>query len=97
MNIQAIMKQAQKLQKDMMKEKEEIDNTEFEVIKSFVKIKSKGKKITSVSIEVDELSKEDIEMLQDLIQLAINELNEKIDSETEKKMGKFSQGLPGLF
>lgn len=97
MNIQAIMKQAQKLQKDMMKEKEEIDNTEFEVIKSFVKIKSKGKKITSVSIEMDELSKEDIEMLQDLIQLAINELNEKIDSETEKKMGKFSQGLPGLF
>jgi len=98
MNIQAMMKQAQKLQKDMMNAKEEIDNTDFEITKSFVEIKAKGnKKIQSIKINIDELEKEDIEVLEDLIQVAINELMDKIDKETEKKMGKFSTGMPGLF
>ena len=50
MNIQAMMKQAQKLQSDMMKAKKEIDETTFEVTKSFVTVKAKGnKKIESIN------------------------------------------------
>ncbi len=98
MNLQAMMKQAQKLQKDMMNAKEEIDNTDYEISKSFVTIKAKGNKtITSIDINMDSLEKEDVEVLQDLIQVAINELFSNIDKDIEKKMGKFSNGMPGLF
>lgn len=98
MNIQAMMKQAQKLQKDMMNAKDEIDNTEFEVTKSFVQVKAKGnKKIQSIKIDMDSLEKDDVEVLEDLLQVAINELMDNIDKETEKKMGKYTQGMPGLF
>ena len=98
MNIQAMMKQAQKMQKDMMDAKKEIDAKDFEITKSFVTIKMKGNKtITEVIINEENLEKEDIEMLQDLILVATNELMEIIDTETEVKMGKFTQGMPGLF
>ena len=98
MNIQAMMKQAQKLQKDMMNAKDEIDNTEFEVTKSFVQVKAKGnKKIQSIKIDMESLEKDDVEVLEDLLQVAINELMDNIDKETEKKMGKYTQGMPGLF
>lgn len=98
MNLQAMVKQAQKLQKDMMNAKSELDNMDFDLEKSFVTIKAKGnKKIQSIKINMDLLEKDDIEVLEDLIQVAINELMDKIDVETEKRLGKFSQGLPGLF
>lgn len=98
MNIQAMMKQAQKLQKDMLNAKEEIDNTDFEVTKSFVSVKAKGnRKIESIKIDMESLEKDDIEMLEDLLQVAITELMNTIDKETEKKMGKYTQGMPGLF
>lgn len=98
MNIQAMMKQAQKLQKDMMNAKKEIDDTVFENTKSFVTIKATGnKKIESIKIEMDEISKDDIEMIEDMITVTLNELMDKIDVEIEKKMGKYTQGMPGLF
>ena len=98
MNIQAMMKQAQKLQKDMMNAKKEIDETEFECTKSFLTVKAMGnKKIKSIKIDMDNISKDEIEMVEDLMLVAINELMEKIDKETEKKMGKYTQGMPGLF
>lgn len=98
MNIQAMMKQAQKLQKDMMDAKKQIDETTFEVTKSFVTVVAKGnKKIESIKIDIESLDKDEIEMAQDLIQVAINELIDKIDKETENKMGKYTQGMPGLF
>ena len=98
MNIQAMMKQAQKLQKDMMNAKKEIDETEFECTKSFITVKAMGnKKIKSIKIDMDSISKDEVEMVEDLILVAINELMDKIDKETEKKMGKYTQGMPGLF
>jgi len=98
MNIQAMMKQAQKLQKDMMEEKKEIDEKSFEITKSFVTIVAKGnKKIESIKIDMDSLDKDEIEMTQDLVQVAINELFNNIDNEVESKMGKYTQGMPGLF
>ncbi len=98
MNIQAMMKQAQKLQKDMMEEKEKIDKMEFESTNSFVAAKVNGKKeVMEVKINQEKLDKEDIEMLQDIIMVAINNCLKQVDEETEKKMGKYTQGMPGLF
>ena len=97
MNMQAMLKQAQKLQKDMLKTKEEIDSTEFVGENSFVKVTLKGdRKAVKVEIDSDSLDKEDIEALEDMIVLAINDANKKIDKMTESKMGKFGN-IPGLF
>ena len=98
MNIQAMMKQAQKLQKDMMNVKDEIDSTEFIGESSLVKVTVKGTKEV-VKVEIDKsnsLDSDDIEMLEDMILVAINEANKKVDEMTEKKMGKFGN-IPGLF
>ena len=98
MNIQAMMKQAQAMQKDMMKIKDEVDNTEFTGESSLVKVTVKGtKEVVKVEISAeDSLDKDDIEMLQDMIMVAINEANKKVDATLEKKMGKFGN-IPGLF
>jgi len=97
MNMQAMLKQAQALQKDMMKAKEEIDSTEFVGENSFVKVTLKGdRKAVKVEIDSESLDKEDIEALEDMIVLAINDANKKIDKMTESKMGKFGN-IPGLF
>lgn len=97
MNMQAMLKQAQALQKDMMKAKEEIDSTEFVGENSFVKVILKGdREAVKVEIDSESLDKEDIEALEDMIVLAINDANKKIDKMTESKMGKFGN-IPGLF
>ena len=98
MNIQAMMKQAQALQKDMLKAKKEIDEKEFVGESSLVKITLLDtKEVKSVKIDSSsELDKEDIEMLEDMIMVAFNDATKKIDAETEKKMGKFAN-IPGLF
>ena len=96
MNIQAMMKQAQKLQKEMMSAKEEIDNKIFTGTSSFVTVNVKGTK-EIVDIKIDEKEIDDIEMLQDMLVVAINNAMKEIDKETEAKMGKYTQGMPGLF
>ena len=98
MNIQAMMKQAQNLQKEMMKVKEEIDSTEFTGESSLVKVTIKGTKEV-VKIEIDKsnsLDADDLEMLEDMIVVAMNTAMKKVDEMTEKKMGKFGN-IPGLF
>lgn len=96
MNMQAMMQQAQKLQRDMMKAKNEIDEKEFTSTQGFLTIEMKGnKEVTSVKIDKENLDKDDIEMLEDLISLAVNDNVKKIEKETESKMGKFG-GLSGL-
>ena len=98
MNMQALMKQAQKIQNDMMKAKEEINNTIYDGSSSFVSIKMSGeKKLLEVKIDSENLDKEDIEMLSDMIIVAVNEAMKKIDKDTEEKLGKYTQGMPGLF
>ena len=98
MNIQAMMKQAQALQKDMMKIKDEVDKTEFTGESSLVKVTVKGtKEVVKVEINTKEgLDADDIEMLQDMIMVAINQANDKVDETLDSKMGKFGN-IPGLF
>ena len=93
-----MMKQEKKLQKDMMKAKEEIDNTVFTGKSSFVTVEVKGtKEVQKVKVDAEQIDKDDIEMLEDMIQVAINDANKQIDEETERKMGKYTKGMPGLF
>ena len=97
MNMQAILKQAQSMQKEMLKVKDEIDSTEFSGESSFVKVVMKGnKEVVSVSINAESLDSDDIEALQDMLVVAINNASKKIDEVTEKKMGKFGN-IPGMF
>lgn len=98
MNMQAMMKQAQKLQKDMMNSKKEIDNSTFVGKSSLVSVEMKGtKEIISVKIDAERIEKDEIEMLEDMIQVAVNEASQKVDKLTEEKMGKYTKGMPGLF
>ena len=99
MNIQALMKQAQTLQKDMQNAEEEIEKTTFEGESSLVKVKVNGKKeVLSISIENKEnLEKDDLEILEDMIMVALNNAFKKVDDLREKKMSKYSNMMPGLF
>lgn len=97
MNMQAMLRQAQQMQKEMLKAKEEIDSSEFVGESSFVKVTLKGDKtVKQVKIDAESLDKDDIEALEDMIVVAVNDANKKIDAETQKKMGKFGN-IPGLF
>lgn len=96
MNMQAMMQQAQKLQRDMLKAKDEVEGKTFTSKQSLVEVVMKGnKEVLSVKIEAENLDKEDIEMLEDMIVLAVNENIKQIDKEMENKLGKFG-GMAGL-
>lgn len=99
MNMQAILKQAQNLQKDMMKTKEELDKMEFVGTSSLVSIKVNGKKdVLSVKINADDnFDVSDLEILEEMIQVAINDAFKQVDKATENKMGKYSSMMPGMF
>ena len=95
MNIQALMKQAQTLQKDMMKAKEEIDNMVFIGESSFVKVEVKGtKEVIKITIDED-ISNDDKEIIEDMLVIALNQAFSQVDKMTEQKMGKFSSMMPG--
>lgn len=97
MNIQALMKQAQNMQREITKEKEEIDKMEFTGSSSLVSVVVNGKKeILKVNIEKDEGLFEDISMLEDMIMLAVNNAFKEVDKKTEEKLGKYSNMMSGL-
>ena len=98
MNIQNLMREAQKMQKDLQKTQKELENTEYEGSSSLVKVVLNGnKEMKSIKIDFDEeLSGEDIEMLEDMIMVAYNDAAKKVDSDKDKKLGKYGAGLSGL-
>lgn len=99
MNMQAMLRQAQNMQRDMMKAQEEINNMSFTGENGFVKVTVKGNKtISNVEIEnKDTLDSDDVEMLQDMILVATNDALKQVDKITEEKLGKYTKGIPGLF
>ena len=101
-NIQQLARQAQKLQADMDKAKEELDAKEYSATAggNAVKVTVVGKmEIQSIEIEPEVVDPEDVEMLSDLIIAAANEALRAAASDREEKMEKLSGGLnmPGLF
>ena len=99
MNMQAIMKQAQAMQRDMLKAKEEIDAMEFTGESSLVKVTVKGtKEVVKVEINKDsDLTTDELEILEDMILVATNQALKQVDEITDKKLGKYTNSLPGLF
>ena len=99
MNMQAMLRQAQALQKDMLNAKKKVDEMEFTSESSLVKITMKGtKEVVSVEIKNDgNFDADDLEMLQDMIMVAINDVNKKVDKAMEEHVGKYTKGMPGLF
>lgn len=94
MNMQAMMAQAQKMQKEIMAKKEEVNNKEFEEKNDFVEIVIMGnKKIKKITINRD--SAKDLETLEDMIIIAYNKALEKVEKETEKALGAYGS-LNGL-
>ena len=98
MKKQVMMKKDQQLQKNMMSEKNIIDEMRFVGKSSFVTVTLKGtKEVEKVEILEKNLEPDEIEMLQDMILVAMNDALKQIDVETEKRLGKYTQGMPGLF
>ncbi len=92
-NMQALLKQAQKMQEEMQKAQEEITNSEFEGTSGggAVKVTVSGDKfVKMIELEPEIVDPEDIEMLSDLITAAVNEALRKVDDMTKEKMGAFS-------
>ena len=99
MNMQALMKQAQAMQRDITNIKNEIDSSVFGGKSSLVSVQVKGtKEIVKVSIDegAKDLVVDDLSMLEDMVVLALNDAFSKVDKVTEEKMGKYSSMMPGL-
>ena len=97
MNMQSLMAQAQKMQKDIMNKKEEINKQIFIGNSQGIEVTVNGKKeLLSIKINEDK-KKEDLEMLQDMIVVAVNDALKKVDSAIEKSMGQYGSAFNGLF
>jgi nucleoid-associated protein EbfC len=99
MNIQNMMKQAQQMQERMQKQMEEM-RIEATAGGDMVTVVINGsKQVQSLKIDPEAVSKEDVEMLQDLILAALNDAHRKADEAMSKQMQGMMGGMkiPGLF
>lgn len=98
MNMQALMQQAQRMQKDIQKKQEEIQKGEYTGTSELVDIIIYGsKKVKSVKLKnMTSFDDEDVEILEDMIKLAMNDAISKVDKETEAKLGAYGKQLGGL-
>jgi DNA-binding YbaB/EbfC family protein len=98
MNIQNMMKQAQQMQERLQKQMAEM-RVEATAGGGMVTVVVNGaKQLQSIKIDPDVVSKDDVEMLQDLILAAINDAHRKADEAMAQQMGGMMGGLkiPGL-
>ncbi len=95
-NMQGMMKKMQKMQKEMMQAQEELNVKEFEGTAGggMVKVTVNGQReVLGVNLDPSVVDPEDVEMLQDLVVVAINDALKKVEETTTSTMGKFTQGL----
>lgn len=95
-NMQQLMKQAQRMQEEALKAKQEIAETEIEGVaqNGLVKVVITGnKEPMSVSIDPQIVDPDDTEMLEDLILVALKDASEKADELNAQKLGPLSGGL----
>ncbi len=102
MNMQQIMRQAQKMQKKMEEAQEEAGNQVVEASAGggMVNVKVNGKQeLLEITLEKDVVNPDDIEMLQDLIIAAVNEGMKKAQQVMQDKLQGITGGLniPGMF
>lgn len=97
-NMQGMMRQMQKLQKEMGKAQDALNEKEFTATAgNVVEVTFTGdKKMKQITIKEEAVDPEDVDMLQDVIVLAINDCLAQIEEESQKTMGKYTKGLPGF-
>ena len=91
-----MLKQAQKMQQDMMKMQEELENAEYTATAGggvVTAVVSGKKELVSLAIEPDAVDPEDVEMLQDMIIAAVNEALRKAETSAGENMAKLTGGL----
>lgn len=102
-NMNNLMKQAKKMQEQMVKVQEELEQKTVEASAGggVVTVIASGKKeIVEINIKPEAVDPDDVEMLQDLILAAINEALRKADEMVQGEMSKITGGMgmpPGLF
>jgi DNA-binding YbaB/EbfC family protein len=98
-----LMKQAMKMQQDMEKAREELEEKTVEASSGGGAVKvvaTCAKEIKSIEISPEVVDPDDVEMLQDLVLAAVSEALRMADEQTQQTMSKFTGGMgniPGLF
>jgi DNA-binding YbaB/EbfC family protein len=98
-NMQAMMRQAQKMQQDMQKAQEKLEESEVVATSGggVVEVTLNGKKeLLDIKIKPEAMDPEDPEMLEDLVIAAFNDAYDKVDELTQEVMGPFTGMLGGL-
>ncbi|MBE7023223.1 MAG: YbaB/EbfC family nucleoid-associated protein [Clostridia bacterium] len=101
-NMNQMLKQAKKMQEQMMKMQEEMEEKVYEASSGggAVTVKMNGKReLEEVILKPDVVDPDDIEMLQDLIMVAVNDVLHKVEETSADEMSKLTGGIniPGLF
>ena len=101
-NMNAMLKQAQKMQEDMNAMQAELETKEFEVSAGggMVKITITGKKeVKSITVAPEIVDPDDIETLEDVLVAAVNEAIKRVEDSAAEEMSKItgSLNIPGLF
>lgn len=101
-NMQAMLRQAQKMQEDMAALQEELDAREYEIKAGggVVSVKINGKKeILSIDIQPEIVDPDDVETLSDILVAAVNEAIKRVESTNSEEMDKVTKGInmPGMF
>ncbi len=97
MNIQAMMAQARKMQKDIEKTTMEIENSTYFFENENIYVEATGNnKIKQIKIKNEDIL-EDKEILEDIVVVAVNDVLNQILKTKESKLGKYTAGLGGLF
>ena len=94
-NMNNMIRQAQKMQQDMMKAQEELESKSYEASAGGVvtAVVSGKKEITSVTIDPEAVDPDDVEMLQDLVVAAVNEAMRAASADAASAMGQLTGGL----
>ena len=104
-NMQAMIRQAQKMQEDMAAKQEELEAREYDISAGggAVSLKINGKKqILSLDIDPEIVDPDDIETLSDILIAAVNEAIKRVEDTSNEEMAKITgalgmPGMPGLF
>ena len=101
-NQMQMMKQAQKMQQDLLKMQQEMETKEYEATAGggVVTAVANGKReLLRITIDPEAVDPDDVEMLQDMVVAAANEALRKADAEQAASMSKLTGGLNlgGLF
>lgn len=98
-NMNNLMKQAQKMQKQMEENQKALEEKEFTATSGggAVEVTMTGKKVlTKVKISEEAVDPDDVEMLEDMVMAAVNEVIRKVEDETAAVMSKLTGGMGGL-